>query len=80
MTDEALKKKLGATLAKRCETLLVERTHFMLKAFTHQQMNAWGHFTGPMPICRQNSVAGHRWFTCTIEGEEGPESPSQDQE
>jgi len=63
LSDETLKRKLGADLAKQCEELLVERTHSMLKATTHLQINnQWGHFTGPSPICRQSSVNGHRWF------------------
>jgi hypothetical protein len=63
LTDETLKRTLGPNLAGRCEALLVERTHFMLKATTHLQINnQWGHFTGPGPACRQISVNGHRWF------------------
>jgi glycosyl hydrolase family 123 len=67
LTDEASKKRLGEPLAKQCEELLVERTHFMLKAITHQQINnAWGLTTGPQPLCRQIAVNGHRWFVGSL--------------
>ena len=63
LTSEATKQKLGAELVKRCETLLVERTQFMLKAIGHLQINnSWGHLTGPGPINRQDGVMGHRWY------------------
>ena len=66
LTNEASRERLGEPLAKRCENLLVERTHFMLKAITHLQINnAWGHVTGPQPICRQIGVNGHRWFVAS---------------
>ncbi len=63
LTDEASRQKLPAELVGRCEELLVERTHFMLKAISHLQINnEWGNLTGPSPICRQIGVTGHRWF------------------
>ena len=62
LTDEELKAKLGADLTARCKALLLERTYLILKAVTHQQLNTWGHFTGPDRLCRQNGIAGHRWF------------------
>ncbi len=63
LSDDALRARLGEPLARRCEELLLERTHFMLQAISHLQVNnAWGHLTGPEPLARQISVMGHRWF------------------
>ncbi len=59
--DEELRSRLGDDLARRCEELLVERTHLALKAYTNQQLGAYGQVV-TRALERRPGIAGHRWF------------------
>ena len=60
LTDEALKARLGADLARRCQEMLDQRLPYMWKSLSHLQLEVHG--WGITAWRFSPGVAGHAWF------------------
>jgi len=65
LAEPAAKARLGAELVKRCEGLLVERTHYMIKSLGQLRLTGPQHWyvtVGYTYWHRSPGPVGHQWF------------------